>query len=122
VAYLFGGETTLNVTGNGLGGRNQHLALKAATLLLGHPGVTLLAAGTDGTDGPTDMAGAVVDSETCKRAIALGLNAGECLLSFDSYPFFRAVGGHVFTGPTMTNVMDLLLVIVYDTANKKECG
>ncbi len=122
VAYLFGGETTLNVTGNGLGGRNQHLALKAATLLLGHPGVTLLAAGTDGTDGPTDMAGAVVDSETCKRAIALGLNAGECLLSFDSYPFFRAVGGHVFTGPTMTNVMDLLLVLVYDTANKRECG
>ena len=121
MAFLFGGETTLKVTGNGLGGRNQHLALKAATLLQGHPGVTLLAAGTDGTDGPTDMTGAVVDSETCKRAVALGLNAWECLRSFDSYPFFRAVGGHVFTGPTMTNVMDLLLVLVYDKAIKKGC-
>jgi len=113
-ALLFGGETTLKVTGNGNGGRNQHMALKAAWLLRGQPGITFLAAGTDGTDGPTEMAGAVVDGETCERAAAQGMNAQESLRAFDSYSFFRVAGGHVFTGPTMTNVMDLALALVHD--------
>jgi len=110
------------VTGSGLGGRNQQLALKAAALLRGHPGVTLLAAGTDGTDGPTDMAGAVVDAETCRRADALGLEVLKSLRAFDAYPFFREVGGHVFTGPTLTNVMDVVLVLIREGGASRPSG
>ena len=111
-ALLFGGETTLKVTGSGLGGRSQHLALNAAWLLRDCPGVTLLAAGTDGTDGPTSMAGAVVNGKTCTRATILGVDAQASLRAFDSFSFFRRVGGHVFTGPTLTNVMDLVIVLL----------
>jgi hydroxypyruvate reductase/glycerate 2-kinase len=114
LCLLFGGETTLRVTGTGLGGRNQHLALKAALLLKGQRGITVLAGGTDGTDGPTDSAGAVVDEHTCERAAALGIDAEQSLLAFDSYPFFKKTGGHVFTGPTRTNVMDMAVVIIAD--------
>lgn len=109
---LFGGETTLRVTGDGLGGRNQHLALEAARLLRGTRGITLLAAGTDGTDGPTDAAGAVADGATCATAAALGLDAEDHLRRFDAYPFFQTAGGLVKTGPTRTNVMDMVVVIV----------
>ena len=109
---LFGGETTLRVTGSGLGGRNQHLALKAALLLRDLPGITLLAGGTDGTDGPTDAAGAVADGATCARAAARGLDAEDHLRRFDAYPFFQVAGGHVKTGPTRTNVMDMVVVLV----------
>ena len=112
VCLLFGGETTLQVTGGGLGGRNQHLALKAALLLRGREGIAVLAGGTDGTDGPTDMAGAVVDGSTCAEAERVGADAGESLRAFDAYPFFKKVGGHVCTGPTRTNVMDMAVVIV----------
>jgi glycerate-2-kinase len=113
---LFGGETTLRVTGDGLGGRNQHLALEAARLLRGSSGITLLAAGTDGTDGPTDAAGAVADGATCARAAARGLDAEDHLRRFDAYPFFQAAGGHVKTGPTRTNVMDMVVVLVEEPA------
>lgn len=109
---LFGGETTLQVTGNGLGGRNQHLALKAALLLRGRKGITVLAGGTDGTDGPTEVAGAVVDENTCTQAERIGLDAEASLQAFDAYPFFKKVGGHVHTGPTRTNVMDMAIVIL----------
>jgi len=109
---LFGGETTLRVSGSGVGGRNQHLALKAALLLRGCRGITVLAGGTDGTDGPTDMAGAVVDGSTCSEAERVGADAGESLRAFDAYPFFKKVGGHVHTGPTLTNVMDMAIVIL----------
>lgn len=109
---LFGGETTLRVTGDGLGGRNQHLALEAARLLRGSSGITLLAAGTDGTDGPTDAAGAVADGATCARAAARGLDAEDHLRRFDAYPYFQAAGGHVKTGPTRTNVMDMVIALV----------
>ena len=112
VCLLFGGETTLQVTGGGLGGRNQHLALKAALLLRGREGIAVLAGGTDGTDGPTDMAGAVVDGNTCAEAERIGVDAGESLRAFDAYPFFKKIGGHVHTGPTLTNVMDMAVVIV----------
>lgn len=108
---LFGGETTLKVTGSGLGGRNQHLALKAAFLLRDLNGITLLAGGTDGTDGPNDMAGAVVDCDTWRKAASAGVDAGKYLDDFDSFHFFEKNGGHVFTGPTMTNVMDMVVVI-----------
>jgi len=109
---LFGGETTLKVTGNGLGGRNQHLALKAAFLLKDLAGVTLLAGGTDGTDGPNDMAGAVVDCNTWRNAMDAGIDGNKYLADFDSFHFFQQAGGHVFTGPTMTNVMDVTVVVI----------
>lgn len=109
---LFGGETTLRVTGHGSGGRNQHLALHAALLLRGRVGITVLAGGTDGTDGPTEMAGAVADGDTCSAAERAGADAEACLRAFDSYAFFKVAGGHVFTGPTRTNVMDLIVVIL----------
>lgn len=112
VCLLFGGETTVKVTGNGLGGRNQHLALSSVIRLAGMSGVTLLAAGTDGNDGPTDAAGAVVDDETLQRASSLKADPVDFLSQFNSYNFFKRVGGHIVTGPTYTNVMDLVVVLV----------
>jgi glycerate 2-kinase len=112
VCLLFGGETTIAVSGKGLGGRNQHLALSCAILLQNHTGITLLAAGTDGSDGPTDAAGAVVDSNTSPGAILRNIDPAKYLSEFDSYHFFKKAGGHIITGPTMTNVMDIIVVIV----------
>jgi len=112
ICLLFGGETTVKVNGNGLGGRNQHLALSAAIRLAGISGVTFLAAGTDGNDGPTNAAGAVVDSETVERAASLKEDPVEYLYQFNSYNFFKRIGGHIMTGPTYTNVMDLIVVLV----------
>lgn len=110
---LFGGETTLKVTGSGLGGRNQHLALLCSTMLNDHPGITILSAGTDGNDGPTDAAGAVVDSETLSNSLAKDIDPSKYLLDFDSYNFFKVAGGHIITGPTRTNVMDLIVVLIW---------
>jgi len=112
VCLLFGGETTVKMTGKGLGGRNQHLALLAAIILQNHPGITILCAGTDGNDGPTDAAGAVVDSDTIPRAISKNMDPVKYIREFDSYHFFKKAGGHIITGPTMTNVMDIIVVIV----------
>lgn len=113
VCLLFGGETTVKMTGNGLGGRNQHLALLCAGLLQNHPGITILSAGTDGTDGPTNAAGAVVDSDTLIFAHSKNINPEKFLKEFDSYHFFKKAGGHIFTGPTMTNVMDIIVVLIW---------
>jgi hydroxypyruvate reductase/glycerate 2-kinase len=112
VCLLFGGETTVRVTGDGLGGRNQHLALTAAIRLQDIAGITFLAAGTDGNDGNTDMAGAVVDSETIHDALSMNVDPVKFIKEFDSFNFFRAVGGHINTGPTLTNVMDIIIVII----------
>lgn len=112
VCLLFGGETTVKMTGKGKGGRNQHLALTAATLLKDMPEITILCAGTDGNDGPTDAAGAVVDSETIASATLRDIDPRKYLREFDSYNFFKKAGGHIFTGPTMTNVMDIIVVVV----------
>jgi len=112
VCLLFGGETTLKMTGKGLGGRNQHLALLCAVLLKDHTGITILSAGTDGTDGPTDVAGAVVDSDTIPDALLKYIEPAKYIREFDSYHFFKKAGGHIVTGPTMTNVMDIIVVIV----------
>jgi len=109
---LFGGETTLKVNGQGIGGRNQHLALYAASLLKNKNGITLLCAGTDGSDGPTFAAGAVVDLKTIESAMGLGIDAQKYLDNFDSFHFFEKTGGHIVTGPTMTNVMDLIIIII----------
>jgi len=112
VCLLFGGETTVKMTGKGKGGRNQHLALLSAILLQNHPGITILSSGTDGTDGPTDVAGAVVDSDTVPVALSKNIDPKKYLRDFDSYHFFKKTDGHIITGPTMTNVMDIIVVIV----------
>ncbi len=108
---VFGGETVVQVRGQGRGGRCQQLALKAATRLAAEPRLTVAAVGTDGTDGPTDAAGAVVDAGTLARGTAAGLNAAQHLLDNDAYSYLRASGDLVVTGPTQTNVNDLLLIL-----------
>ena len=107
---IWGGESTLRLPAKpGRGGRNQHLALAAARLLVSHEDLTLLAAGTDGTDGPTADAGAIVDSETLERGMLSGLDADDCLARADSGAFLEASGDLVHSGPTGTNVGDLVL-------------
>jgi len=112
VCLISGGETTVTLTGDGLGGRNQEFALAAALPLRGTPGVLAFSAGTDGTDGPTDAAGAMADGETVDRAAALGMQASKYLVAHDSYHVFEALNDLVKTGPTGTNVMDVRLMLV----------
>ncbi|MFO7741426.1 MAG: glycerate kinase [Anaerolineae bacterium] len=109
---VWGGETTVTVRGQGKGGRNQELALAAALAIDGWSGVLMMALATDGTDGPTDAAGAIVTGDTIRKARELGLDPRAALESNDSYHFFEASGDLIFTGPTRTNVNDLLFVLV----------
>jgi hydroxypyruvate reductase len=111
VCLLAGGEPTVTIRGEGKGGRNQELALAAAIELAGSHDCLLLSAGSDGTDGPTDAAGALADGTTIHRAEALSLNAQDYLDRNDSYPFFQALGDLVITGPTRTNVMDIIIML-----------
>jgi hydroxypyruvate reductase len=106
-----GGETTVTVTGLGRGGRNQELALAAALALEAVPDVLVVGFATDGTDGPTDAAGAVADGTTVTRARALGMDPLRHLAANDAYPFFQALGDLIVTGPTNTNVADLMLIL-----------
>jgi hydroxypyruvate reductase len=110
---VWGGETTVTVHGKGKGGRNQELALAAALALGGVSGVVLVALGTDGTDGPTDAAGAVSGGETVAHARSLGLDPVASLRDNDSYPFFDALDDLIRTGPTGTNVNDLLFLFAF---------
>lgn len=112
VALIYGGETTVTVTGTGLGGRNQELALAAAIALDGVDGITITSIGTDGIDGPTDAAGAVADGTTIRRAAARGLDAHAALRDNDSYRFWTGLGDVVTIGRTGTNVMDLVIVTI----------
>ncbi len=108
--HIWGGETTVRLPKQpGRGGRNQTLALAAALELQGHPGVWLMAIGTDGTDGPTEDAGAVVDGETVQRGMRAGLDPVTCLANADAGTFLSASGDLLRTGPTGTNVMDLMI-------------
>ncbi len=109
---LFGGEPTVKISGHGLGGRNQHLALLCAKLLHSRAGITILSGGTDGTDGPTDAAGAVVDNQTFSNGKIRHLDMNQYLQNCDSYHFFNQEGGLVTTGPTQTNVMDIIIVLI----------
>lgn len=108
-----GGETTLHVTGTGRGGRNQEFALRAALALDGIRNVALLAAGTDGTDGPTDAAGAFADRGTLTRAARTVGGIEAHLRNNDAYPLLESLGDLFITGPTHTNVMDLVIGIVW---------
>ena len=109
---ISGGETTVNVTGKGLGGRNQEFALAAALEIAGLENTVVLSVGTDGTDGPTDAAGAFADSTTLRRASVIGIDPLQYLSDNDSYNFFRKLGDLFITGPTNTNVMDLRIILV----------
>ncbi len=109
---ISGGETTVTITGNGLGGRSQEFALAAAIEIAGLRDTLILSAGTDGTDGPTDATGAIADGTTLDRAEASGLDAAAFLRNNDSYHYFEATGDLIKTGPTGTNVADVQLILV----------
>ncbi len=108
-----GGETTVTIRGEGKGGRNQELALAAGIQIEGLDEAVIVALATDGTDGPTDAAGAIADGSTIQRARDKGLSASDYLDNNDSYHFFEALGDLIITGPTNTNVNDLTFVLVF---------
>jgi len=113
VCLISSGETTVHVTGAGRGGRNQEFALACVDALGGSETAAALASvGTDGVDGPTDAAGAVVDSSTLQRARAASLSPGRYLDNNDAYAFFAALGDLIQTGPTGTNVGDLQVILL----------
>ena len=109
---ISGGETTVTIKGDGLGGRNQEFALAGAIEIHGIEKVVLLSGGTDGTDGPTDAAGAIADPTTVTRAHAMGLAPKAHLETNNAYPFFQRLGDLLMTGPTRTNVMDVRIILV----------
>jgi hydroxypyruvate reductase len=109
---ISGGETTVTMKGRGLGGRNQEFALAGALELSGFEKIVLLSGGTDGTDGPTDAAGAIADHTTVVRARSMGLDPEAYLEDNDSYLFFQRLGDLLITGPTHTNVMDVRILLV----------
>ncbi len=106
-----GGETTVTVTGSGKGGRAQEFAVSAALEIAGLPNTWVAALGTDGTDGPTDTAGAIVSGGTVARAKKLGIDLSASVHQHNTYPALKALGCHIHTGPTGTNVNDLYLVL-----------
>lgn len=108
---IAGGEPTVTVNGKGKGGRAQECVLAAAQELAGLQNIFVAGFGTDGTDGPTDVAGAVVDGKTVQRAQKKGLSIEQALHEHNSYAFFQQVGGHIITGPTGTNVNDIYLIV-----------
>jgi hydroxypyruvate reductase len=112
VCVISGGETTVTLRGDGLGGRNQEFVLAAAIDLAGLSETVILSGGTDGTDGPTDAAGAICDGETTPRAAELNLNPHVFLGNNDSYRFFEKLGDLLITKPTNTNVMDLRIILI----------
>jgi glycerate 2-kinase len=109
---LSGGETTVTLRGQGKGGRNQEFALALALDIDSIPGIAALSAGTDGTDGPTEAAGAVADWTTRARAELCGLHPRAALEHNDAYPFFERLGDLLITGPTQTNVMDVRIMLI----------
>jgi len=109
---ISGGETTVTIRGDGLGGRNQEFVLAAAMDIQGMEKVVVLSAGTDGTDGPTDAAGAIADGETIQKATQLNLDTLNYLQNNDSYHYFEQLNDLVKTGPTNTNVMDIRIVLI----------
>ncbi len=109
---LSGGETTVNVKGHGIGGRNQEFALAMALEIIGLEKVVFMSGGTDGTDGPTDASGALSDHMTISRARSMGLDPKAHLNNNDSHTFFKSLGDLLITGPTHTNVMDVRILLV----------
>lgn len=114
---LMGGETTVTINGNGTGGRNQEFALATLTAIKNNHAAAekmpvILAAGTDGTDGPTPAAGAMIDPSTLQLVREKKLSPQKYLDDNDSFTFFQQAGGHIITGPTQTNVMDIVVTLI----------
>ena len=112
IALLAGGETVVHLKGNGLGGRNQELALSAAQVLDGMPNAALISVGSDGTDGPTDAAGGYVDGDTVGELAEKGMDIAAYLQNNDAYHALKAVGNLIITGPTGTNVNDVTIGLI----------
>jgi glycerate 2-kinase len=112
VCLISGGEITVKVTNGGVGGRNQQFTLSCAEKIAGE-NITILSAGTDGVDGNSPAAGAIVDGTTVVRAQERGLSSQECLANFNSYPLFQALGDAIVTGPTGNNLRDLRILLGY---------
>jgi hydroxypyruvate reductase len=112
LCLLSGGETTVTIKGKGKGGRNQEFVLASALAMEGEKHMVVLSGGTDGTDGPTDAAGAIADGDTLARGRAKGLDPWDHLQRNDSYPFFEALDDLLMTGPTRTNVMDVRMILI----------
>ncbi len=112
LAFIAGGETVVHVTGRGLGGRSQELALAAAPGIAGIPGAAVFAFGSDGTDGPTDAAGGYADGDTLAALMAAGLTADGVLRDNDAYRALKKTGGLIVTGPTGTNVNDAAVALI----------
>ena len=110
-AVIFGGETIVRLTGNGKGGRNQEVALAAALEIEGMEDVVVFSFGSDGTDGPTDAAGGLVDGQTLARMRAGSIVPEDSLANNDSYHALKASGDLIITGPTGTNVNDLMVIL-----------
>lgn len=112
LAFLFGGETVVHLTGQGLGGRNQELALSAARGIAGLENALIFSLGSDGTDGPTDAAGGLVDGASMARLQSLGIQIDDVLQNNDAYHALQAIDGLILTGPTGTNVNDLSVLLI----------
>ena len=111
---ISGGETTVTIKGNGLGGRNMEFVMQSALLINGYENLMIASIGTDGTDGPTDAAGAIADGHTVERTKKMGINIMDYIQNNDSYNFFKQLGDIIITGPTNTNVMDIRIILVMD--------
>ncbi len=112
LAFIAGGETVVKLTGHGLGGRNQEIALAAAPGISGMPGAAVFSVGSDGTDGPTDAAGGYADGDTCRTLAGHGLSADRVLQENDAYHALRKTNGLIMTGPTGTNVNDVAVALL----------
>jgi hydroxypyruvate reductase len=112
VCLISGGEVTVKVTNGGIGGRNQQFALACAEKIAGD-NITVLSAGTDGIDGNSVAAGAIVDGSTIERSRSRGLDSNTAAAKFDAYPFFSALGDSIETGPTGNNLRDLRLLLAF---------
>lgn len=112
VCLISGGEVTVKVTNAGIGGRNQQFALACAEKIVG-ANITVLSAGTDGVDGSSAAAGAIVDGSTIQRALDRGLDSRSALEKFNAYPFFKSIGDSIETGPTGNNLRDLRILLAY---------
>jgi glycerate 2-kinase len=114
IAYIAGGETVVHLTGNGLGGRNQEIALSAAQGISGLDNVVVFSLGSDGTDGPTDAAGGITDGTTAEKLKTAGLSIPAVLQNNDAYHALQKVNGLLITGPTGTNVNDISVLLIGD--------
>lgn len=117
LAFIAGGETVVRLTGQGKGGRNQELALSGAEGISGLSHVLLFSVGSDGTDGPTDAAGGIVDGDSKDRLLRSGISIGDVLHENNSYDALKKIGGLLFTGPTGTNVNDVSVVLIQGDLN-----